>query len=73
MPAHGWVGAMATYSSTVYFALQNMASDFATSNKKKAGEKGGGWGDGIFARPPISSNLGFVEKKFELHPINTTN
>ena len=48
LPAHGWVGAKATILSFLYSVPPSARKKFWPSNQ--AGEKEGGWGEGIFAR-----------------------
>src|SRR3989338_4493204 len=48
LPAHGWVGARATSPSFILSVPPPARKKFWLSNQ--AGEKEGGWGEGIFAR-----------------------
>src|SRR3989339_2156504 len=48
-PAHGLGGARATILSFLYSVPPSVRKKFWPSNQ--AGEKEGGWGEGIFARP----------------------
>jgi len=53
LPAYGQVE-QGQHSLAAHFALRN--TKFGGGGKARAGKKEGGWGEGIFARPPLPAS-----------------